>query len=199
MIEIKSLVKIYEDGDNAGVKAVNDISFNVEEGRFYTLFLPPSHRDGFSKLCHLAAYDGVRKRRVSAAGRQAAAEPCRDSEKSFYSARTGRVVRLWRTHGNAIVRRSTAAAGAGPCAGAGTAGPPAGRTVEQSRRQTAGTHALRITRAAAPSAHHDPLRDPRSGRGVVDVQYHRRHELRRDRSRGCPSGYLLTTEDQVRR
>ena len=40
MIEIKSLVKIYEDGENAGVKAVNDISFNDEEGRFYTLLGP---------------------------------------------------------------------------------------------------------------------------------------------------------------
>src|SRR5512145_48651 len=40
VIEIKSLVKIFEDGDNVGVKAVNDISFTVEEGRFYTLLGP---------------------------------------------------------------------------------------------------------------------------------------------------------------
>lgn len=40
MIEIRSLVKIYEDGANAGVKAVNDISFTVEDGRFYTLLGP---------------------------------------------------------------------------------------------------------------------------------------------------------------
>jgi iron(III) transport system ATP-binding protein len=40
VIEVKGLVKIYEDGSNAGVKAVNDISFNVEDGRFYTLLGP---------------------------------------------------------------------------------------------------------------------------------------------------------------
>jgi iron(III) transport system ATP-binding protein len=40
VIEVKSLTKIYEDGDNAGVTAVNDISFTVEEGRFYTLLGP---------------------------------------------------------------------------------------------------------------------------------------------------------------
>ncbi len=40
MIEVKSLTKIFADGDNAGVKAVNDISFVVEEGRFYTLLGP---------------------------------------------------------------------------------------------------------------------------------------------------------------
>jgi len=40
MIEVKSLVKIYADGANAGVKAVNQISFTVEEGRFYTLLGP---------------------------------------------------------------------------------------------------------------------------------------------------------------
>jgi len=40
VIEVKGLVKIYADGNNAGVKAVNAISFTVEEGRFYTLLGP---------------------------------------------------------------------------------------------------------------------------------------------------------------
>ena len=40
MIEVKSLIKIFADRDNAGVRAVNDISFTVEEGRFYTLLGP---------------------------------------------------------------------------------------------------------------------------------------------------------------
>ena len=40
MIEVKSLVKIYADGNNAGVRAVDGISFRVEEGRFYTLLGP---------------------------------------------------------------------------------------------------------------------------------------------------------------
>jgi iron(III) transport system ATP-binding protein len=40
VIEVKSLVKIYADGDSAGVKAVNEVSFTVEEGRFYTLLGP---------------------------------------------------------------------------------------------------------------------------------------------------------------
>jgi iron(III) transport system ATP-binding protein len=40
MIEVKSLVKIYADGKNVGVRAVNNISFTVEDGRFYTLLGP---------------------------------------------------------------------------------------------------------------------------------------------------------------
>ena len=40
MIEVKSLVKIFTDGSNAGVRAVSEISFTVEEGRFYTLLGP---------------------------------------------------------------------------------------------------------------------------------------------------------------
>ena len=40
MIEVKALVKIYSDGADAGVTAVKDISFTVEEGRFYTLLGP---------------------------------------------------------------------------------------------------------------------------------------------------------------
>jgi len=40
VIEVKSLVKIYADGNNPGVKAVNEISFSVEDGRFYTLLGP---------------------------------------------------------------------------------------------------------------------------------------------------------------
>jgi len=40
VIEVKSLVKIYADGANAGVRAVNAVSFNVEDGRFYTLLGP---------------------------------------------------------------------------------------------------------------------------------------------------------------
>lgn len=40
MIEVKSLVKIYADGNNPGVKAVKDVSFTVEDGRFYTLLGP---------------------------------------------------------------------------------------------------------------------------------------------------------------
>jgi len=40
VIEVKSLVKIYADGNNPGVKAVKDVSFTVEDGRFYTLLGP---------------------------------------------------------------------------------------------------------------------------------------------------------------
>ena len=57
VIEIKSLVKIYEDGANAGVKAVNDISFNVEEGRFYTLLGP----SGCGKTTTLRCIAGLEK------------------------------------------------------------------------------------------------------------------------------------------
>jgi iron(III) transport system ATP-binding protein len=56
-MEIKSLVKINEDGANAGVKAVNDISFNVEEGRFYTLLGP----SGCGKTTTLRCIAGLEK------------------------------------------------------------------------------------------------------------------------------------------
>ena len=57
MIEVKGLVKIYEDGDNAGVKAVDDISFTVEEGRFYTLLGP----SGCGKTTTLRCIAGLEK------------------------------------------------------------------------------------------------------------------------------------------
>ena len=57
MIEVKSLVKIYEDGANAGVKAVNNISFTVEDGRFYTLLGP----SGCGKTTTLRCIAGLEK------------------------------------------------------------------------------------------------------------------------------------------
>ena len=57
MIEVKGLVKIYEDGSNAGVKAVNEISFTVEEGRFYTLLGP----SGCGKTTTLRCIAGLEK------------------------------------------------------------------------------------------------------------------------------------------
>ncbi len=57
MIEVKSLTKIYADGDNAGVKAVDGISFTVEEGRFYTLLGP----SGCGKNTTLRCIAGLEK------------------------------------------------------------------------------------------------------------------------------------------
>jgi iron(III) transport system ATP-binding protein len=57
VIEIKSLIKIYADGRNAGVKAVDEISFNVEEGRFYTLLGP----SGCGKTTTLRCIAGLEK------------------------------------------------------------------------------------------------------------------------------------------
>ena len=57
MIEVNSLVKIYNDGTNAGVTAVNEISFTVEEGRFYTLLGP----SGCGKTTTLRCIAGLEK------------------------------------------------------------------------------------------------------------------------------------------
>jgi iron(III) transport system ATP-binding protein len=57
MIEVKSLSKIFADGTNAGVKAVNDISFTVEDGRFYTLLGP----SGCGKTTTLRCIAGLEK------------------------------------------------------------------------------------------------------------------------------------------
>src|ERR687892_485396 len=57
MIEVKSLTKIYAEGDNAGVKAVDAISFTVEEGRFYTLLGP----SGCGKTTTLRCIAGLEK------------------------------------------------------------------------------------------------------------------------------------------
>ena len=57
MIEVKSLIKIYDDGSHAGVKAVDDISFTVEEGRFYTLLGP----SGCGKTTTLRCIAGLEK------------------------------------------------------------------------------------------------------------------------------------------
>jgi iron(III) transport system ATP-binding protein len=57
MIEVKALVKIFADGSNAGVKAVNQVSFTVEEGRFYTLLGP----SGCGKTTTLRCIAGLEK------------------------------------------------------------------------------------------------------------------------------------------
>ncbi|MBI2531399.1 MAG: ABC transporter ATP-binding protein [Deltaproteobacteria bacterium] len=57
MIEVKSLIKIFADRDNAGVRAVNDISFTVDEGRFYTLLGP----SGCGKTTTLRCIAGLEK------------------------------------------------------------------------------------------------------------------------------------------
>ncbi|HWO42955.1 MAG TPA: ABC transporter ATP-binding protein [Candidatus Eisenbacteria bacterium] len=57
MIEVKSLTKIYADGKNVGVKAVDEISFTVEEGRFYTLLGP----SGCGKTTTLRCIAGLEK------------------------------------------------------------------------------------------------------------------------------------------
>jgi iron(III) transport system ATP-binding protein len=57
VIEVKSLSKIYADGENAGVKAVDGISFTVEEGRFYTLLGP----SGCGKTTTLRCIAGLEK------------------------------------------------------------------------------------------------------------------------------------------
>jgi iron(III) transport system ATP-binding protein len=57
MIEVKSLAKIFADGTNAGVRAVDDISFTVEDGRFYTLLGP----SGCGKTTTLRCIAGLEK------------------------------------------------------------------------------------------------------------------------------------------
>ncbi|HUK41082.1 MAG TPA: ABC transporter ATP-binding protein [Candidatus Acidoferrales bacterium] len=57
MIEVKSLVKIFSDGGNVGVRAVNQVSFTVEEGRFYTLLGP----SGCGKTTTLRCIAGLEK------------------------------------------------------------------------------------------------------------------------------------------
>src|ERR1043166_9415221 len=57
MIEVKALVKIFADCKKAGVKVVNEISFSVEEGRFYTLLGP----SGCGKTTTLRCIAGLEK------------------------------------------------------------------------------------------------------------------------------------------
>jgi iron(III) transport system ATP-binding protein len=57
VIEVKSLVKIYADGKDVGVKAVDEISFTVEDGRFYTLLGP----SGCGKTTTLRCIAGLEK------------------------------------------------------------------------------------------------------------------------------------------
>jgi len=57
LIEVKSLVKTYADGRGDGVTAVKDISFNVEDGRFYTLLGP----SGCGKTTTLRCIAGLEK------------------------------------------------------------------------------------------------------------------------------------------
>jgi len=57
VIEVKGLVKTFIDGTGAQVKAVDHISFQVEEGRFYTLLGP----SGCGKTTTLRCIAGLEK------------------------------------------------------------------------------------------------------------------------------------------
>ena len=69
MIEIRSLTKTFVDGSNAGVKAVNDISFTVEAGRFYTL-LGPSGCGKTTTLRCIAGLERADEGEISVAGKK---------------------------------------------------------------------------------------------------------------------------------
>jgi iron(III) transport system ATP-binding protein len=74
LIEVKALVKIYADGVNAGVTAVNDVSFKVEEGRFYTL-LGPSGCGKTTTLRCIAGLEKANRGEILVAGRKVYSEP----------------------------------------------------------------------------------------------------------------------------
>lgn len=57
MIQVKSLVKTFSDRRSEQVKAVNQVSFQVEEGRFYTLLGP----SGCGKTTTLRCIAGLEK------------------------------------------------------------------------------------------------------------------------------------------
>lgn len=57
MIEVKGLVKTFIDGTGAEVKAIDHVSFKVEEGRFYTLLGP----SGCGKTTTLRCIAGLEK------------------------------------------------------------------------------------------------------------------------------------------
>src|SRR3990172_2395755 len=57
VIEVKGLVKTFTDGTGARVLAVNDVSFEVEDGRFYTLLGP----SGCGKTTTLRCIAGLEK------------------------------------------------------------------------------------------------------------------------------------------
>lgn len=69
MIEVKSLSKTYADGENVGVKAVDGISFTVEEGRFYTL-LGPSGCGKTTTLRCIAGLERANGGEIVVAGRK---------------------------------------------------------------------------------------------------------------------------------
>jgi iron(III) transport system ATP-binding protein len=57
VIEVKGLVKTFTDGSGTRVHAVNEVSFTVEEGRFYTLLGP----SGCGKTTTLRCIAGLEK------------------------------------------------------------------------------------------------------------------------------------------
>jgi iron(III) transport system ATP-binding protein len=57
VIEVKGLVKTFADGSGTQVRAVNEVSFSVDEGRFYTLLGP----SGCGKTTTLRCIAGLEK------------------------------------------------------------------------------------------------------------------------------------------
>ena len=127
-------------------------------------------RHGVSILRHLAAYDGVSKRRLSAGERQRPRRRQPASRRCTRSAEPGTFGGPARAQ---FERRAAAARGTGARVGRATPGAAARRAAQQSRRQAARADALRVEVAARVVWHHHRVRDPRSGRSAGAVGSHR--------------------------
>ena len=160
----------------------------------------PRHRHGVPVLRDLAAHDGVRERRVPAAGR---ARPQifrrRGEGEGAARARDGAHVGLRDAPGDAAFRRPAAAARVRARAGARAEDPAARRAAVQPRRQAARADAGRAQAAAEAARHHHGLRHPRPVRGAGAVRRDRRVQFRQDHPARHAAGDLPAAQEPVRR
>ena len=132
---------------------------------------PAQHRDGVPVLRHLAAHDGVRERRLPAAGREGGAATTAAAIQRMVgqALETVSLAGFQDRSGDAALGRPAAAGGAGAGDRASAAPAAAGRAAEQPGRGAAGGHADRAEAPAAADRRDDDLRDARPVGGAGHV------------------------------
>ena len=134
---------------------------------------PAQARHGVPVLRDLAAHDGVRQRRLSAAACGTSPRP-RSSDRVTTALRLVEMERLRRPAGAGAVGRPAAARGDRPRAGVRARGAAARRAAQQPRCAAARADGRRVPRPAAAAQDHHALRHPRPGRGDGALRPRRR-------------------------
>ena len=166
----------------------------------YVQGVPPYKRDVNTVFQHYALFPHMTVAENVAYGlRQKADQQGRGEPPGRRGARDGEDDQARQAQAAADVGRPAAASGARPRPRQPAVRAPARRAARRPRPQAAPGDADRAQAAPEPARHHVRVRDPRPGRGAVDVRPHRGHARRPRRAAGRPGRDLRASGVGLRR